>query len=300
VTGADHGPSGSDRGGRAPVEVWMARLDVDARSRAGERPPGRSSVGDTPEGIAWPREPGSLLTPDEHDRAERFRFAEDRNRWARARATTREILSARTGVPARDVAWREGPRGKPELGGSARLHFNLSHSGPLLAVALSTAGPVGVDVEVVEPLRDMERVAARVFSEEEWRPAGALGDAARLRYFYRLWTLKEAVLKYLGTGLSLSPTAVALHPTAEDPPFVRSVEAAGWPADGASGWSFDPGPTLAGASEDTRASVPKVQAPARDAPAPGRDAPPPLPDAIGAVVWSGARGEPVFRSWPPP
>lgn len=292
MTGADGGASGSDPGGRAPVEVWLARLDVDPRPRDGERYPTRSSVGEPPESIEPPRGPGSVLTPDERDRADRFRFAEDRIRWARARARTREILAARTGVPAREVTWREGPHGKPELEGSGGLHFNLSHAGPLLAVALSTGGAVGVDIEVVEPLSDMERVAARVFSDEEWEPAGSLGDAARLRYFYRLWTLKEAVLKYLGTGLSLSPTAVALHPMAERPPFVRGVEAEGWPADGARACSFEPGPVLAGAAEEALATVADVRATVPET----RTA---VPEAIGAVVWSGGHGEPVFRTWPP-
>lgn len=222
----------------APVEVWLAELDPPA--------------------------PAPELTPEERERAARFRFDEDRDRWVRSRAVARRILARRVGIAPAEVPWTEGPRGKPRLGGS--LDFNLSHSGPLFALALSSVGPVGVDLEVVEPLPRMERVAARVFSEEEWAPAEGFDREGRVRFFYRLWTAKEAVLKYLGTGLSLEPTAVVLETSDRggplETPRVLRVRSDAWPASAVRLVGF----TFAG--------------------------------AVGAVVWRGGPGAPVFRAWP--
>jgi len=86
--------------------------------------------------------------------------------------------------------------GKPYLPQFPGVHFNLSHSGPWGVCALSCA-PVGVDVELVRPLR--QDVAKRFFTKTEQlylacHPA---------EEFFRLWTRKESFSKALGKGLTL-------------------------------------------------------------------------------------------------
>ena len=84
------------------------------------------------------------------------------------------------------------PNGKPYLPG---LEFNLSHSGPWVALAVGE-GPVGVDVECFRPDLPMEKIAARHFTPEERRLADTPED------FLRIWTAKESYLKRLGKGLA--------------------------------------------------------------------------------------------------
>lgn len=86
--------------------------------------------------------------------------------------------------------------GKPYLKDYPNVQFNLSHSGCWGACALSET-PVGVDIELVRPLR--QQVARRFFtlSEQNWlakRPSDE---------FFRLWTRKESFTKALGKGLTL-------------------------------------------------------------------------------------------------
>ena len=92
-------------------------------------------------------------------------------------------------------ALRAGQYGKPCAPG---VFFSLSHSGgyALLAAAESD---VGADLERVRPAP--ERVAARVFTpdEQRWLGNGEDYDAR----FFTLWTLKEALLKTCGRGLTL-------------------------------------------------------------------------------------------------
>lgn len=90
-------------------------------------------------------------------------------------------------------------RGKPFFPGSPDLHFNLSHSGGICLCAVGTA-PVGVDIEVVKPRRDLDTLAARAFSPAEYRWFTARGGT--LEDFYTLWTRKEALAKYTGEGIA--------------------------------------------------------------------------------------------------
>src|SRR5688572_20476746 len=70
----------------------------------------------------------SALTPEETNRASRFRFREHRNRFGAARGLLRRILSSYVGIPPQNLALRYGSHGKPGLADESDLCFNLSHS----------------------------------------------------------------------------------------------------------------------------------------------------------------------------
>lgn len=88
--------------------------------------------------------------------------------------------------------------------------FNLSHSDATVALAWSTSGAVGLDVEQLRPMDIHE--ARQVFSEEEWGQIVAARHP--LATFYHFWTLKEAVMKADGRGFHLSPRDIQLLPHA--------------------------------------------------------------------------------------
>ena len=87
--------------------------------------------------------------------------------------------------------------GKPWFPSRPEIHFNLSHSGPVAVCAVGDA-PVGADVEVVRPRR--AGLPQKVLSEREYQWFS--GRGGRWEDFCALWTLKEAFLKYEGTGLN--------------------------------------------------------------------------------------------------
>jgi 4'-phosphopantetheinyl transferase len=94
------------------------------------------------------------------------------------------------------------------------LHVSLSHSGALAAIALTTAGITGVDIEQVHELADPGQLARTTLSSEEydqWRDVPAPWRSVAV---FRAWTRKEAVLKALGTGLSggLQSVSAPLRP----------------------------------------------------------------------------------------
>jgi 4'-phosphopantetheinyl transferase len=107
--------------------------------------------------------------------------------------------------------------GKPLLAAAhagAGIDFNVSHSGGIVAVAISRAGAVGVDVEAIRPVDDRDELARRVFTVDERARLQALPPETRDEAFFTGWTRKEAFVKALGEGLShpLDQVDVTLAP----------------------------------------------------------------------------------------
>ncbi|MDL2225113.1 4'-phosphopantetheinyl transferase superfamily protein [Eubacteriales bacterium OttesenSCG-928-M02] len=92
----------------------------------------------------------------------------------------------------------EDEKGKPSFSQYPGHHFNISHSGAVVVVAVSPH-PVGVDVEMLRSPKD--RVAQRMFSQEEYE--GYLEATDKERRFFQLWTLKESYAKCLGEGIRM-------------------------------------------------------------------------------------------------
>ncbi len=146
-----------------------------------------------------------LLSPVEKKRAAGYRFPRDRERFVLRRALLRILLGFYTGQEPEKVQFSVGPFGKPFLdpgpvGGP--LHFNLSHSGDVVAYAFSQTCAVGIDIEKVDPGYPWETVAGHCCSEQERQQIRCLPEEQRRRAFYSLWTCKEAWLKLTGQGLS--------------------------------------------------------------------------------------------------
>lgn len=147
-----------------------------------------------------------LLSAEERQRAQRFVFEDDRQRFEAAHLGMRHLLGRQAGVAPGELQFEAGPWGKPALRGRQRGGFNLSHSGDVgLLLWVPDDLECGVDVEVLRPVRDRDAVARSVFTAEECRALEAMPAATRDEAFLRLWTRKEACIKAIGTGLALAP-----------------------------------------------------------------------------------------------
>jgi len=158
-----------------------------------------------------------LLSADERERAERFHLRRDAMRWIAARAVLREILGGCLDADPRALAFTYGDKGKPALAapaGSLDLQFSLAHSAHLALYAVTVGGPVGVDVERLRLLSDMDQIAERTFSRQECAVLRGLPVPLRPAGFFNCWTRKEAYIKALGFGLSypLERFSVSLAP----------------------------------------------------------------------------------------
>ncbi len=143
------------------------------------------------------------LSSDENERAERFVFPRDRDRFRAGRGQLREILARYLRVTPSAVAFEYGPQGKPRLAGEAAVRFNLSHSEHEAVVAVARDREVGIDLERVRPTVECESLAQHFFSPPETAALLALPSSVRSRAFYAYWTCKEAFLKAKGGGLNI-------------------------------------------------------------------------------------------------
>jgi 4'-phosphopantetheinyl transferase len=158
--------------------------------------------------IAVPSEPAdcdrSVLSRDELAHAARYRFARDRSAFVTTRAAVRRCLASELDVDPREVPIVREPAGRLRLSDDAPatdIDFNVSHSGALAAVALTSGRRVGIDVEERRADRDLRGLVSDVMGVAERAMLGALDDAEFLRAFYACWTRKEAIVKATGLGL---------------------------------------------------------------------------------------------------
>lgn len=143
-----------------------------------------------------------LLAPDEHLRRGRFRFPHLQDSFTLARGALRILLGHYLGVTPGAIPLRYGSKGKPGLAESARLRFNLSHSGGLALFAFTQDCEIGIDVEQIRSLPEMEQIATHQFSAQEAAELMALPAGRREPAFFRCWTRMEAYGKALGEGLT--------------------------------------------------------------------------------------------------
>jgi 4'-phosphopantetheinyl transferase len=187
----------------------------------------------------------ALLDDAERARALRFHFDRDRQAYIAAHALARTLLSVEAVRPP--AAWRfvEGPHGKPEVvrePGVPPLRFNLSHTHGLVAVALTLAHDIGIDVEIIDSKRAGLDFAQRVFAPAEAELLRVATQEALPETFFAIWTLKEACIKALGGGLSVPLDSFSL---VLDPLSVHFTDALGEDAEHWRLWRTAPTPTHA-------------------------------------------------------
>ena len=174
------------------VHLWSGSLDCTAAQRSGWQP---------------------LLSADERQRAAQYHFATDRHRYIVRRGMLRTILARYLRIDPLAVQFHRGPHGKLSLAGEfspSKLDFSLTHSQGRSLVAVAGGQPIGVDLECVRPLPELDGLVNQCLSPSEKSWLGTLSLAAQLHYFYRCWTGKEACLKALGEGLTRRLDSVRL------------------------------------------------------------------------------------------
>jgi len=144
------------------------------------------------------------LSPDERQRHQRFHAATDRDAFLVAHGVLRFLIGEYLGQPPAVLRFEAGPHGRPELvqlEPGPRLRFNLSHTRGLVAWAFSLDRACGVDVEEIRDDVAIDRLAPAVCTTAECARLRALDPQGRIRYFYSIWSLKEALVKGCGLGI---------------------------------------------------------------------------------------------------
>ncbi len=171
------------------VDVWKVELDRDDESTA-------SLI--------------ESLSSDEIERANRFVFAKDRNRFIACRAELRNIMGGYLGIEPQKIRFSVRKYGKPYLSTpSDPIRFNVSHSKDVAVIAVAFDREIGVDLEFINQNFDVFSVAPSIFPAEEVSRMRTLPRNELVEHFFGGWTRKEALLKAFGDGLS-SPEELQL------------------------------------------------------------------------------------------
>jgi 4'-phosphopantetheinyl transferase len=161
----------------------------------------------------------TVLSPDEKERASRFRFDKHRTRFIAGRAILRSLLGQYLNCPPEQLQFVYGLHGKPALAGqfAESVHFNLAHSEDLALFIVTRIGAVGVDVEQIRPMTDADDLVERFFSSRENALFQQLSDEQKSIAFFNLWTRKEAWLKATGEGIADSLNRVEVTFLPDEP-----------------------------------------------------------------------------------
>ncbi|MBK6522730.1 MAG: 4'-phosphopantetheinyl transferase superfamily protein [Sphingobacteriaceae bacterium] len=84
------------------------------------------------------------------------------------------------------------------------LFFNLSNSGKKAVFAFSRNADVGIDLEMIRTLPDLEELIQKNFTTKETEYINKL-ENEKLKRFFLFWTIKESYLKAIGEGMRLTP-----------------------------------------------------------------------------------------------
>ncbi len=154
------------------------------------------------------------LSADEAEQAQRFRFDRDRATYVAAHVLLRRTLRLRLAGAEPSIV--RNPLGRPELTaslpGGPVISFNLTHSRGFAACAIVEGTGIGIDAEDIRRPLDIAEMAARWYAPTEQLLLEASPEPRRTELFFRIWTLKEAILKSTGRGLRVEPNRFAVDP----------------------------------------------------------------------------------------
>ena len=134
----------------------------------------------------------SCLSPYRQDKVRKFKHDGGR-RLSLGAGLLLDYALRRHDMSEKAAEYTFGEHGKPHIEG---VHFNLSHSGTMVACAVASCA-VGIDIEKT----------SRRYSEALLRHVCCEAEQEQVRRdpstFFDLWTAKEAVTKMTGTGIGV-------------------------------------------------------------------------------------------------
>ncbi len=144
------------------------------------------------------------LSPDERQRAARFKFEHLQQRFIAGRGILRALLGQYLAIAPDSIQFTYGTHGKPFLQSTCHpnsLSFNLAHSQDRALFTFSRTGTLGVDIEHLRQDIDVLALSQRFFTQREHQAIASLPSNQHVPAFFCLWTCKEAYLKATGEGL---------------------------------------------------------------------------------------------------
>jgi 4'-phosphopantetheinyl transferase len=143
------------------------------------------------------------LSPDELERAKKYKFTKDLEHFILRRYFLRLILSKYCDCQPHELIFRYNSCKKPFIGMPEfkEIKFNLSYSHNLMLVGLCKHDEIGIDIEKTDEIHELENIANESFSPPELKYYNS--KLNKTDTFFKIWTRKEAFIKAKGKGMYL-------------------------------------------------------------------------------------------------
>jgi 4'-phosphopantetheinyl transferase len=175
----------------------------------------------------------SLLSKDELERANKFRFEKDRLTYITARGVLREMISKYIDKRPSEITFLYNAQSKPYIISDIDLEFNVSHSGHMILLAFTISHPLGVDIEYNKREIELPMIARSFFAQSETDDLLSLSQNEQLSAFYNCWTRKEAFIKAKGGGLSIPLDQFEVSLLPKDRPELKVIR---WDQEDVQNW----------------------------------------------------------------
>lgn len=149
-----------------------------------------------------------ILSAEESAKAKRFLFEKDAIKYVCNHRFMRNVLAGYLSKEPSKIQFKHTELGKPYVEG-AGLFFNLSHRNKYGLLAIFKEAEIGVDVEYIKELQDVDTFSSYSFSEQEKALIFNNGKA-NPNVLFTFWAFKEAYIKATGTGLSVDISKINL------------------------------------------------------------------------------------------
>lgn len=151
----------------------------------------------------------SVLSMEEQEKYDSMKHRKGASCFLFRKGMLRVVLSEYTLQKPEDMIILRNERNKPYLP-EKKVAFNLSHSRDYLFIGISENGEIGVDVESAQAFQRRRRsLLEDIYSKEELALYDSLKEYENAEHhqeeFFRIaWVRKEAVVKALGTGITVN------------------------------------------------------------------------------------------------
>ena len=153
-----------------------------------------------------------LLTEKDKERLQSIKSAKARAEFSYSHTLLNNLLISRLGITIDELDFSYNSHSKPYLSNrlfnSSLLYFSLSHSSNTVAIGISEGVDIGIDIEDMtkRKLEACQKLAERYYtpSEQEYLKSSSNSAQIFIKRFFQIWTLKEAYLKAIGSGINVS------------------------------------------------------------------------------------------------
>jgi len=147
-----------------------------------------------------------VISSEEQRTASSLRNSADTRNYIIRHGVLRIILGNYTNEEPEKISLFTRKNGKPQLdphGSNSDISFNLSHTKEMVLIGISHKHQIGVDIVKLDPFFQYHDIAEYILTPPEKEVIQRVEHALRYQVFFRIWALKEAILKATGGTLAM-------------------------------------------------------------------------------------------------